>query len=261
MNQANPSLVLPPDNTPVWRYLSLAKLLAMLLSDTVFFPRADQFEDHFEGALTERSMKEFQAKHGLDYKENLLGLALQIPKQSYVSCWHISAVESVALWKIYAGIEGSIAIQSTVGTLKKIFEKSDESKESLLVTQELRAVQYIDYQKQSIELNDLTGPLCYKRHAFAFEKELRIIRQEFITGPSRARPEGKAILIGVVPEGKGRSIHAPMNQLIHQISVAPSSPSWIRTLVAETLEKFGHDSIECKQSHLDELPEYGRFGT
>ena len=42
--------LLPPDDTTVWRYLSLAKLLAMLKTKSIYFSRTDFFDDPFEGS-------------------------------------------------------------------------------------------------------------------------------------------------------------------------------------------------------------------
>jgi hypothetical protein len=58
--QPLPYEVLPPQETPVWRYMSLAKLLALFSSRALFLSRADLFEDHFEGAFSEGSLREHE---------------------------------------------------------------------------------------------------------------------------------------------------------------------------------------------------------
>lgn len=172
MTQATKKLlpyeVLPPPETIVWRYLSLAKLLALLRMRALFFCRADHFDDIFEGAFSEGSLRDHAKEWGTKFPEDLVKLIQWIPCRSFVSCWHASEVESVALWKIYAPSEGSLAIKSTIGALQKAFPEKLERSGDLLVSQDIRRIQYIDYRTEHPDINDLAGPLCYKRRAFTF---------------------------------------------------------------------------------------------
>ena len=251
---------LPPSDTPIWRYLSLAKLLALLRTRAVFLCRADLFDDVFEGAFTKGSLQDHANEWGTEYPDDLIALARWIPCRSFVSCWHVSEVESAALWKIYAGSEGAIAVRSSIGALKEAFPETLESRDNLIVSQDVRRVQYIDYRTAHPFLNDLAGPLCYKRQAFAFEQEVRVIRQELPTGPAKDRPNGRAILLGPPPHETGREIAVDIEKLIDAVYLAPSSPSWMLPTVKETMRRFGVASIQCRQSSLDELPEFGRLG-
>lgn len=255
---------LPPDNTPVWRYISLAKLLALLRTKSVFFCRADQFDDVFEGAFTEGSLRELAEQWGGEYPESVIQLCSWLPSRSFVSCWHAANVESAALWKIYAGVEGSLAIQSTVGALKKAFPSILEKKgDDLIVSQDVRRVQYIDYLTEHSFINDLAGPLCYKRQAFSFEQEIRVIRQELpsISKPSPERPNGRAINLATPPAEVGREIEVNLDELIEKVYLAPSSPAWLLPTVRSAMERFGFTTIECRQSSLDELPAFGRLSS
>jgi hypothetical protein len=45
-------MIRPNNNCSLWRYMDLTKLLAMLESRQLWFPRADKFEDPYEGALS-----------------------------------------------------------------------------------------------------------------------------------------------------------------------------------------------------------------
>ena len=257
-----PYELLPLAETPVWRYLSLAKLLALLTSRSVFLCRADRFADAFEGSFTEGSLRDHADEWGTEYPDNLVTLARWIPCRSFVSCWHASEVESAALWKVYAGEEGAIAIKSTIGALQRAFPSMLESNGDLIVSQDVRRVQYIDYRTAHPHLNDLAGPLCYKRQAFSFEQEIRVIRQELPTGPSprAGQPNGRAILMGPPPEDAGREIVVNVEQLVEAVYIAPSSPAWLLPTVSQTIKALGFSGMNCRQSSLDELPEFGRIG-
>jgi len=253
--------ILPPPDTPVWRYMSLAKLLAMLRTRSLFLTRADLFDDHFEGAFSEGSLRDFERDSGSAFPENLVKFSQWIPCSSYVSCWCASDVESVALWQIYARSEGALAVQSTVGTLQSLFPEVMTREGNTLVNQAVRSVQYIDYSTEHPFINDFMGPLCYKRRGFSYEQEIRVIRQELtsVPRPTDDRPEGRAIQVGPPPEQGGINAPVDLATLIESVYLAPSSPAWLLDVVGETLRRFDLGGIPCRQSSLDELPKFGRY--
>lgn len=164
-----PYEMLPPAETPAWRYLSLAKFLSFFINRSVFLCRADLFDDVFEGSFTEGSLRGHADEWGAEFPDNLMAMVRWIPCRSFVSCWHASEVESAALWKLYAGGEGSLAIKSTIGALQRAFPSTLETRGDLIINQDVRRVQYIDYRTAHLHLNDLAGPLSYERQAFSFE--------------------------------------------------------------------------------------------
>jgi hypothetical protein len=251
--------ILPPADTPVWRYVSLAKLLALFRSRALYLTRADQFDDPFEGAFSEGSLRDYERDWGSGFPENLVTMTQWLPYRSFVSCWHASEVESVALWKIYAGSEGALAIRSTVGILQTIFPEFTKREGDTLVNQAVRSVQYIDYRTEHPFLNDVMGPLCYKRRAFSYEEEIRVIRQEIPSVPVNDRPGGRAIQMGPPPEYRGIEFPVDLTTLVEAIYLAPESPAWLLDVVAETMRRFDLGDIPCRQSNLDELPEFGRL--
>jgi hypothetical protein len=251
-----PYEILPPAETPVWRYMSLAQLLSLLHTQALFLCRSDLFEDQFEGSFTEGSLRDHEKEWGTEFPENLIQLSRWTPCCSFVSCWCASTEESAALWRIYGPSLGSCAIVSTVGALQKHFPETTETVGDILVNQAIRKIQYIDYGSVHPYLNDMMGPLCYKRRAFSYEQEIRVIRQEFPTGPSRSRPEGRAIIMGEPPEERGKQIKVELNEMLSAVHLAPSSPNWLKGVVTETLQRF-ELSTPCYQSNLDDLPAYG----
>ncbi|MEZ5384033.1 MAG: hypothetical protein R3F13_00820 [Prosthecobacter sp.] len=237
----------------------MAKFLSLLRNRSIFLCRADLFDDVFEGTFTKGSLQEQEIESGSKFPDELVDMARWIVCRSYVSCWHVSSVESAALWKIYAGSDGAIAMKSSIRALKECFPDKIERHGNSIVNQSIRSVQYIDYRTAHPYLNDLAGPLCYKRQAFRFEQEIRVIRQELPTVPSKNRPNGKTILLGPAPDEKGLEIQVNIERLIDTVYLAPSSPSWMLPTIRDTLKNFGMGNINCQQSSLDELPEFGRL--
>lgn len=152
-----------------------------------------------------------------------------------------------------------MAIRSTVGTLQAIFPEFTKREGDTLVNQAVRSVQYIDYRTEHPFLNDVMGPLCYKRRAFAYEQEIRVIRQELPSVPVNDRPNGRAIQMGPPPEQRGVAIPVDLTTLIEAVYLIPASPAWILDVVAEAMRRFDLGGIPCRQSSLDELPDFGRL--
>jgi hypothetical protein len=47
----------PPDDTVIWRYLDFTKFVEMVSSKSLFFSRADKFQDPFEGSLLKKTLE------------------------------------------------------------------------------------------------------------------------------------------------------------------------------------------------------------
>lgn len=89
-----------------------------------------------------------------------------------------------------------------------------------------------------------------------------MIRQELPTAPSLrvGHSDGRAILIGLPPEHTGREVTINVEQFVEAVYLAPTSPEWLLPIVRQTVKAFGFSRIECRQSSLDKLPEFGRIG-
>ncbi len=54
-------LILPPDATTLWRYMGFAKFIDLLETQTLWFPRTDQFEDPLEGTYTDAEIEHLRS--------------------------------------------------------------------------------------------------------------------------------------------------------------------------------------------------------
>jgi len=137
----NPNIILPDDEEIiVWKYLDLSKFLDMLLSKRLFMSRSDKFEDQYEGTFSEPTYEEIKKIAAnnpkfLDYykshRENVV-----------ISSWHINEYESFAMWQIFTKNNEGLAIQSTIGRLKKALHSEKRTE------QQIGQVNYIDYKKK-----------------------------------------------------------------------------------------------------------------
>lgn len=224
----------PARETPIWRYMDFVRFLAML-ERGLWLSRADLLGDPFEGSFTPKSVEAFLRStgrppaDGRQWAEILKGLR----QTSLVTCWHESDCESAALWSFYGNC---IAITSTVGKLSDFLGSSYR----------VARVRYIDYRTQHPNIEHSMGPLLYKRHSFAHEREIRGITQaQTIRGGKVAAGRGAKL--------PGKYIKGDLNLLIDKILVAPQTPDWQRELTFSVARKYNLDKA-CFPSGLDLAP-------
>ena len=130
------------DNLVVWKYLDLSKFLDMLLSQKLFMSRSDKFEDQYEGTFSEPTFEEIKKIAANNPK--FLDYYKSHREKVVVSSWHANEYESFAMWQIFTKNNEGLAIQSTIGRLKKALEVEKH------IEQYIGEVNYIDYKKEYI---------------------------------------------------------------------------------------------------------------
>ena len=200
--------------------MDLVKFVAMLDEGGLFFCRADLLGDPYEGVFTQQSIEAFNQRWSPPegWTAEWIDLVHDSQRQAYVSCWHVSNVESASLWKLYGN---SLALRSTIGRLRAFLP---------VYGFDLEMVQYIDYSTSHPDVTNVTSPLFFKRLSFAHEQELRAVQQtctmrdgHFV---SEAGPTGKYV--------KG-----DLNQLIEAVVVAPLTPAWQLELAIRLSRRLG----------------------
>ena len=235
----------PSCNTPrnlrrkVWRYMDFTKFISVLEESSLFFPNLSILSDPLEGFLTTPTIEKFRkVPEGLTPEETKKRRAigehnLKVMKMGrrllYVSAWHMSNHESVAMWEVYVKSGEGIAIQSTVGRMIKSFTIA---KDAVYIG----AVKYVDYDKQEMPWNNTFYLAVHKRKSFEYERELRAI----VMSPNNV---------------SGVNIAVDLNELISRVYVAPNSPVWIHKLVQRIMLKY---NLKKKVVHsgLEQNPMY-----
>ena len=137
----------PDDPSRIWRYVDFTKLVHMLETKTLFFPRR-RTRRPFEGSFPRRTIERrpaFWVEHGFD-EEFAASMSDEYRAQlryKYINSWHVAESESAAMWRLYLKSDEGVAIRSTVGRLCSSFEKTDWRVFIGLVN-------YIDYDKDEI---------------------------------------------------------------------------------------------------------------
>ena len=224
----NSNIKLPNDtDTVVWKYLDLSKFLDLLLSQKLFMSRSDKFEDQYEGTFSEPTFEEIK-KLATDNPEFLNYYKTHREKVA-ISSWHINEYESFAMWQIFTQNSEGLAIQSTIGRLRKALDPEQN------INQYIGEVNYIDYKKEYIPFDDMFFPFLFKRKSFQYEREVRIISD---------------ISESKIKINDGLKINVDIDQLIEKIYIHPKSENWYKKLVIQLVSELGFN-FEIEKSDLE----------
>ena len=169
----------PKDEAVLWRYMSLEKFANILATQSLFFTRADKFEDKFEGHVPRQIMSIYKsAVSSQDERENLpegstLQFAYGLRKHVLCSCWYQAEQESMAMWDKYYMPNSGIAIKTSMENLKN----SLPDKFDFFIGE----IQYLeDHNKigvlKKVSIPNLVHyPYFYKRKPFEHEHEVRVL--------------------------------------------------------------------------------------
>ena len=219
-----------PD-TILWKYLDLSKFVDLLLYQRLFMSRADKFEDQYEGTFSEPTFEEIR-KLSQDNPEFLNQYKIHRQKV-VISSWHTNEYESFAMWQIFTQNNEGLAIQSTLGQIKRALKAETNHK------QYIGEVNYIDYKKELIPFNDDFFPFLFKRKSFQYEREVRIL--------SDLRDTDLVI-------DNGLKVAVDINELIEKIYIHPKSEKWYKNLVIDLVHRLGFNfTIEKSDLESDIL--------
>lgn len=268
MPHANHHLCIPPTNrdAKIWRYLDFPQVAQLLKRDELFFTRADQFDDPFEGTLPEKHREYRQLSNDIpdEWADELLPKFRKIcTKSTYISCWHISNSESATMWDRYLEANHGVCIQSTFQKL--IDSISIHSKDEIYASE----VRYIDYEtdhlagwRKDTPLGNSISPFIHKRDNFENESELRAI----IHSPSWRDSSGESYITAETIEEASveketfsneiRPVDIDLDELIEKIHISPDAGDWVEGLLQDIAEDYGLNSGKVGTSGMTVEPGY-----
>jgi len=195
------------ERATLWRFMDFTKYVAMLHRRALFFARADEMPDPFEGLYGRRTPRDYRTQGRPDVE--------RLRERVLLSCWHENEHESAAMWRIYLSAEDGVAIRSSVARLREALATAAEP---LIVGR----VQYVDRRPRVDAPEHELAPFFCKRKSFEYEREVRALRQE-----ERA------------PDKPGRYVTVDVAKLIDAVVIAPAGQPWLRELVSSVTEKYG----------------------
>jgi hypothetical protein len=212
-------------DTVLWRYLDAAKLFDFFENSTLFFCRADQFSDKFEGAFTpslRQQISDAYARGEIDYTYEQFKRRMR--ESVFINCWHRSQDDSAAMWALYGKSECAVALTTTVGqladTLRGVETEHDIS---------IERVEYVKHWSDpKLDVSpDYARIFAYKTKAYEYEKEVRVIIDR--TGHDH------------MPEIAHTGLVVPIDatRLVRSIVIAPDAPTWFEKLVRQSALRYG----------------------
>lgn len=235
-------------NAPIWRYMSFAKFVDLLISQNLYLCRVDLLGDEFEASLPIRSVElereffESRIKNPGDLK-TLSNFRRWSRGWVFVNCWNLNESESDAMWKVYGLGDEGIAVRSTYKSLAEALA----SQKGFFLGQ----VAYINYNEDIISTRNIYFPYIFKRRAFQHEQEVRVLTDRLPWGTGAFEQyirEKRAI--GETPmsydefppcQECGVRVEVDIAALLNRIVVSPSSKPWFRDLVESVVRKYGYD--------------------
>lgn len=221
--------------------MDLSKFVDLLQQRRLFFASLDMLGDPFEGTITKRTGEtapelirqhyaEQISQRRNDSTENVVAdmqRSMQAARkhfrneQAFVSCWHMNEHESAAMWRLYSQSGDAVCIRTAYSTLATLLPPCAY----------IGVVQYIDYEKDLIDIGDLFIPIMHKRKAFEHEREVRAIVCK-VNGVVD-RNDGRACI-----DQGGVRIDIDINMLIDCVYVSPTSPTWFKSIVQNLAAKY-----------------------
>ena len=253
----------PEDDATLWRYMNFEKFVNILGTKSLFFTRADKFEDPFEGfipaALVDSYKKSVKHVTPEDLAEVLIKISEGSRKYVMCNCWHQNEEESMAMWEKYHMRNSGIAIKTTMQDLKESL--SDELE---VFTGKIEYIYHQTYDFDYIRHyanSNLTSdkkwtyfPYFHKRKAFEHEHEIRIIID--------VEPFVRKHLEGLRPENVletefpdiceiGMLLNIEVNTLIGEVITSPYAERWVTETVELVVRQYGFKFPVSRSRLLD----------
>ncbi len=234
-----------PDSRILRRYISLAKFLHLLYSESLFVPYAASFEDELDGvrvspadifraqALERRakSTGSFSADLAAIHKMDSEGRTL-----ISVSCWCKGESESNLMWKAYCPGHESVAIETTWGKLQAIFTQSPFKWIGGQVSYE-NAAKHPDPGMYDVKA------YFRKREFFKSESEIRVVANPF--------GEDNSQYVQELVKFDGIRVRVPkLQDFIQRVIINPHAPDWVSETIELALNASGLSQKVLSKSQL-----------
>jgi len=225
----------------IWRYMDFTKYVDLLQRRALYFARSDCLGDPFEGSYSRANQELRREVYGDRFEQiqqHVVPLNRWFCQWTFLSCWHMNAGESAAMWKLYAKTAEAVAIRSTYARLMEVLPGEAF----------MGLVTYIDYNRDWLPEGNVFYPFVHKRLSFQHEQEVRALIQSLPT-------KNDSIDSGAVNAEVGRLVPVELPRLVEEVLVAPTSPDWFLRLVEDVTKKYELD-VRVRRSELDSAPVY-----
>lgn len=252
----------PEDNATLWRYMSLEKFANILATQSLFFTRADKFDDPFEGHIPRQIMSLYKSTIRIYESNNssgipedfILGAAYDLRKHVMCNCWYQAEQESMAMWDKYHMRNSGIAIKTTMENLKN----SLPNRYDVFIGK----IQYLEEHNkigviENVSIPNLVHhPYFYKRKSFEHEHEVRVLIEvesllrNYFSDQGINEISSEQVLYEI-----GMSLEVSVETLIEknsEVIISPYAEQWVVDTVASIVKQYGFQFSVNPSRLLDE---------
>jgi hypothetical protein len=269
----------PRKDRDIWRYTTLAKLLNMVGNDQdvmnlVAF-RADEFEDDYEGTLSEKAKQKLEQnmiensesqylndwgssrnKYTEKIREDLkkdyysgansraksvTDMIQKMRKLTFANCWNIGKYEDSNMWGAYTTQTDGVVIKTTYDSITDSIVDYD----GVLY---LGSVDYIDFEHDKMK-TEAIAPFFFKQRQFKSEAEFRFVVTDYKT--KYLNPADGVKNMPSVPNSTTRKISVNPTELIEEVRVHPKSGNYLKEVIERV---FSRENIDAEVKHSSLRP-------
>ena len=235
-----------PSCRTIRRYMDLWKFKSIINKKSLYFRRADKLEDEFEGSSGEwyaRVVEEIRKSKSISIEipAIITDVRKYLRASTYVNCWRIEEVEDALMWRGYTKSNCAVAIETNVALLECSFPYNCATTSDIA----RGVVDYIDYEKDPVDISDIRQPFVKKRLEYKSENELRLIYFK-----KKVFPVLKQKYSGV----DGRWLPIDFKTLIRKVIIKPQAPQCCEDAVKDILSNNELDENSVTKSALEKKP-------
>jgi len=269
----HPIFQAPPPTLALWRYTNFAKFVSLVTTKSLWFSNMYHLsrDDPFEGALPvgnfahrdwtletlpaeirkrlELPQRPFETSPEerlgrlIEAEDETIRHVLRSTKEYFINCWHGASTESAAMWKLYAEDNYGIAIVSDSPRIASALEANSENIFC-------GTINYIDYDREKLDISNAFTPTLTKRRSFEHEREVRLLHWDTSIGDEQVltlwkgeprvmwTAKSHADHAAIDPPG-GKTFACDLEKLIKEIRIAPTAPVWFEAAVRDFCDIAG----------------------
>jgi hypothetical protein len=202
--------------------MDLAKFEWLVTKRSLYFRRADLFEDPLEGTLPSANRKigrffgfrlDPESPTGAEFNAHKERIWRQFRRWMYVNCWYHGNQPSAEMWTRFGAGGTGVAICSSFARMALALERTGR-------TVWISEVEYRDPEELPVSERNLAAALVRKSRSYATEQEVRMFLSKVPTGT-------EATFWGE-PRGDHVSIPVILPHLISSISFGPNASATTR---------------------------------
>lgn len=211
----------------LWKYFRVERFISTLETSHLYFASANQFPDIFEGAVAVQ-IDDAPADPRYEELEFTEKAFFELKRLTKISCWHRSAYESDAMWKLYAEDNKGIAICTTPERMRAAIKPFRLSPDYGVEDLWAGPVEYVDLTQVRMKASGMLNRFFFKHRAFEWEREFRLaislrMAEEF----------------GVRVPSDGIAVEVDLGVLIGRIVLGSTTSPAEREIVTEHVGRAG----------------------